>query len=473
MGTSPDYLIVGNWEIDRGTMFTDKDIKSASSVVVLGQTVVDELFGMDDPIGKYIRIRNLPFRVIGTLKSKGQGMGGEDQDNIVLSPLTTVRQRLKGSRRPQMVDVAFVKVEDESKISAVQQRVTYRLRARHNLKDTQEDDFEVRDMTEIVNKVRSVGRALSILLALIASISLLVGSIGIMNMMLVSVTERTREIGTRKAIGASNKWIMFQFLVESVLISFLGSFVGLVLGIALSQIGGAVMEATVPVSLWAVALSASVAVVVGIASGGYPAYKAMKLDEKSEHPEIAKEASEAQQKAQNYPEAIRLYQQYLDGMKDKAEVTDLFMFGRLYYMAAGSLSTPAPVDSTQTEAPVVAVVDSIQLKAYLVEADTIFAQVAERVPNNYLGNFWRARTNAMLDPETTQGLAKPYYEKALAILEENPKASKNVLIECESYLGYYYFLKEEYEQSKVYWEKILAIDPENATAKQAMEGLQP
>ena len=278
MGTSPDYLIVGNWEIDRGTMFTDKDIKSASSVVVLGQTVVDELFGMDDPIGKYIRIRNLPFRVIGTLKSKGQGMGGEDQDNIVLSPLTTVRQRLKGSRRPQMVDVAFVKVEDESKISAVQQRVTYRLRARHNLKDTQEDDFEVRDMTEIVNKVRSVGRALSILLALIASISLLVGSIGIMNMMLVSVTERTREIGTRKAIGASNKWIMFQFLVESVLISFLGSFVGLVLGIALSQIGGAVMEATVPVSLWAVAVSASVAVVVGIASGGYPAYKAMKLD---------------------------------------------------------------------------------------------------------------------------------------------------------------------------------------------------
>ncbi len=278
MGTSPDYLIVGNWEIDRGTMFTDKDIKSASSVVVLGQTVVDELFGMDDPIGKYIRIRNLPFRVIGTLKSKGQGMGGEDQDNIVLSPLTTVRQRLKGSRRPQMVDVAFVKVEDESKISAVQQRVTYRLRARHNLKDTQEDDFEVRDMTEIVNKVRSVGRALSILLALIASISLLVGSIGIMNMMLVSVTERTREIGTRKALGASNKWIMFQFLVESVLISFLGSFVGLVFGIALSQIGGAVMEATVPVSLWAVAVSASVAVVVGIASGGYPAYKAMKLD---------------------------------------------------------------------------------------------------------------------------------------------------------------------------------------------------
>ena len=201
--------------------------------------------------------------------------------------------------------------------------------------------------------------------------------------------------------------------------------------------------------------------------------KAMKADETTVHPEIAKEASEAMQKAQNYPEAIRLYKQYLDEMKDKAEVTDLFMFGRLYYMAAGALSAPASVDSTQAEAPIVAAVDTIQMKAYLIEADTIFAQVAERVPDNYLGNFWRARTNAMLDPETTQGLAKPYYEKALAILEQNPKASKNILIECESYLGYYYFLKEEYEQSKVYWEKILVIDPENATAKQAMEGLQP
>ena len=198
--------------------------------------------------------------------------------------------------------------------------------------------------------------------------------------------------------------------------------------------------------------------------------KAMKADEKSEHPEIAKEASEAQQKAQNYPEAIRFYQLYLDGMKDKAEVTDLFMFGRLYYMAAGAM-TPTPGDSTANQS--VAAVDTIQRKAYLMEADTIFAQVAERVPDNYLGNFWRARTNAMLDPETTMGLAKPYYEKALAILEQNPKASKNVLIECESYLGYYYFLKEEYEQSKVYWEKILAIDPENPTAKQAMEGLKP
>ncbi len=197
--------------------------------------------------------------------------------------------------------------------------------------------------------------------------------------------------------------------------------------------------------------------------------RAMNMDEEKKHPEIAKEASEAQQKAQNYPEAIRLFQVYLEGLQEDCEVTDLFMFGRLYYMAAGSLS-PSQTDSVEEES-VIAAVDTIQRNAYLVEADTIFAQVSVRVPDNYLGYFWRARTNAMLDPETTLGLAKPYYEKALSILEENPKASKSVLIECESYLGYYYFLKELYEESKVYWNKILEIDPENATAKQALEGI--
>lgn len=197
--------------------------------------------------------------------------------------------------------------------------------------------------------------------------------------------------------------------------------------------------------------------------------KALEADTEKEHPDIAKEASQAYEKWQDYPEAIRMYQLYLDGLKGGEEdVSDLFLFGRLYYMAAGSLA--APVDSTANE--VVAAVDTIQKKAYLAEADTIFAQVAQRVPDNYLGYFWRARTNAMLDPETTLGLAKPYYEKALSVLEQNPKASKSVLIECESYLGYYYFLKSEYDESKIYWNKILAIDPENPTAKQALEGIE-
>lgn len=182
--------------------------------------------------------------------------------------------------------------------------------------------------------------------------------------------------------------------------------------------------------------------------------EAMKADTENQHPEIAKEASEAYEDYHMYPDAIRMYKIYLDKIKDKAEVSDLFLLGRLYYMAAG-------MPDAGDEKP-----------AYLMEADTIFAQVSERVPDNYLGYFWRARVNAMSDPETTEGLAKPYYEKALSILENNPKASKSILIECESYLGYYYFQKEDYEQSKVYWNKILELDPENAVAKQALEGLK-
>lgn len=197
--------------------------------------------------------------------------------------------------------------------------------------------------------------------------------------------------------------------------------------------------------------------------------KAMKADKDKEHPEIAKEASEANEKVQNYPEAIRWFMVYLDGLKGKEEVTDLFLLGRLNYMAAGSMV--ASVDSLKTD-QVIAAVDTIQKKAYLFEADTIFAQVSERVPDNYMGYFWRARTNAMLDPETTQGLAKPYYEKALSILEANPNASKSLLIECQSYLAYYYIQIKDFEQSKIYWNKNLAIDPENATAKQALDWIK-
>lgn len=203
---------------------------------------------------------------------------GNDQDNIILMPATTLRQRLRGSHRPQYADTAFVKVTEEDKIESVANRIEYQLRARHRLKEDVENDFTVRPMTDMVENVRKVGLILSILLASIASISLVVGSIGIMNMMLVSVTERTREIGTRKALGAPNKWIMFQFLSESVLISFIGSFIGMLLGVALSQIGGVVLARQVPVSVWSVIISVSVAVIVGISSGLMPAIKAMKLD---------------------------------------------------------------------------------------------------------------------------------------------------------------------------------------------------
>ena len=277
-GTTPEYLNVGNWEIDKGTMFTEKDLKTGRPYAVIGQTIVNELFGLQDPIGKTLRLKGKPFTVIGTLKEKGDGLMGDDQDNIVMMPATTLRQRLRGSHRPQYTDIAFVKVVQEDKMESVANRIEYQLRARHHLKEGTDNDFTVRLMTDMVDKVRNVGFVLSALLAAIASISLVVGSIGIMNMMLVSVTERTREIGTRKALGAPNRWIMCQFLTESILISFIGSFIGMLIGVILSQIGGQIFDKTVPISVWSVIISVSVAVIVGVVSGLMPAIKAMKLD---------------------------------------------------------------------------------------------------------------------------------------------------------------------------------------------------
>lgn len=278
IGTTPEYLQIGNWEIQSGVPFTEADVKTGKPYILIGQTIVEELFGLQDPVGKTLRLKSRPFTIVGVLKEKGDGLMGNDQDNVILMPATTLRQRLRGSQRPQMSDIAFVKVSSEDKMETVAQRVEYQLRARHHLKEGTPNDFTINLMTEMVEKVRSVGLILSILLAAIASISLVVGSIGIMNMMLVSVSERTREIGTRKALGAPNKWIMAQFLTESVMISFMGSFVGMVLGIGLSQIGGIIFEKQVPVSVLSIIIAVSVAVVVGIASGLMPALKAMKLD---------------------------------------------------------------------------------------------------------------------------------------------------------------------------------------------------
>jgi len=277
-GTTPDFLKVNNWEIETGIPFTEKDLKSGKPYVLIGQTVIDELFGLQNPLGKVLRLKGQPFTVIGTLKSKGDNLMGQDEDNVILTPATAVRQRLRGSNRPNYTDVAFVKVTEEDKMEMVAKRIEYQLRARHHIKDGVASDFSVNLMTEMVEKVRSIGLILSILLSAIASISLVVGSIGIMNMMLVSVTERTREIGTRKALGAPNRWIMTQFLAESLIISFMGSFIGLIFGVVLSQIAGALYDKDVPISILSVIISASVAVLVGVISGIMPARKAMKLD---------------------------------------------------------------------------------------------------------------------------------------------------------------------------------------------------
>lgn len=277
-GTNPEFMIVNNWELEDGIMFTDKDVKAAKPYAVVGQTVVNELFGLQNPIGKTIRLKGKPFTVVGTLKEKGDGLMGDDQDNVILMPWTTVRQRLEGSERPQYTNIAFVKATTEDKMESVAKRVEYMLRTRHRLKEGVKNDFTIRLMTEMVEKVRSVGFILSALLAVIASISLVVGSIGIMNMMLVSVTERTREIGTRKALGAPNNWVMTQFLAESVLISFIGSFIGMIFGVMFSQIAGMALGYEVPISIWSVIVSVSVAIIVGIVSGLMPALKATHLN---------------------------------------------------------------------------------------------------------------------------------------------------------------------------------------------------
>jgi putative ABC transport system permease protein len=276
-GSNVDYLKTGNWEIEGGRWISDRDVKAGSAFVVIGQTLKKELFKGDDPIGQVIRIRNVPLTVIGVLKAKGQAMGN-DQDAVVIMPYTTYRRRIRGSYIPNRVNSVMVQVDRQENIERAKRLIETALRESRRLKPEAANDFQIQDMTELLDSIRSVGVYLSILLSAIASISLIVGSIGIMNMMLVAVTERTREIGIRKAIGAKNSAIMWQFLLEAIIISFLGSMVGMVLGIGLGQVGGALFDKSVPISVITVVISFSVAILVGLASGLFPAYKATKLD---------------------------------------------------------------------------------------------------------------------------------------------------------------------------------------------------
>ncbi|MDR2098714.1 MAG: ABC transporter permease [Rickettsiales bacterium] len=278
VASTPDYMLTGNWEIGKGQALDSRDVRSAAALALIGHTIENELFRGDDPVGKTIRIGNVPFTVKGVLKAKGQGMGGNDQDAAIIMPITTYRRRIRGSWIPNRVNYIMAQVDSEGNIEKAKGLIETALREFRRLKPGADNDFRIDDMTEMLNTIRSVGTYLSILLASIASISLLVGSIGIMNMMLVSVTERTREIGIRKAIGAKNSAIMGQFLLEAVLISFIGSMAGMFLGIAIGQAAGAILDKDVPISMITVIISFATAVVVGIASGLFPAIKATKLD---------------------------------------------------------------------------------------------------------------------------------------------------------------------------------------------------
>ena len=278
LGTYPDYTNIQDIELEHGTFFDMTAVKNASTYAVIGPDTATELGLPENPVGEIIRIHNMPFVIIGVMKARGDSAFGS-QDDMVIIPITTLKKRVQGSAFPDSVTMVALKIFNDADNNVVIEQLSSLLRQRHRLKDGDEDDFQITDMKQIMETMNTVTGYLKLLLIAIAAVSLLVGSIGIMNMMLVSVVERTREIGVRKAVGAKEGVIIIQFLSESVMISFIGSMIGLVLGVGLSQgVGRFILDYNVPFSIWPVILSVSVAVVVGLASGVMPAIKAAKLN---------------------------------------------------------------------------------------------------------------------------------------------------------------------------------------------------
>lgn len=273
-GVSVDYLQVRNREIDSGSMFSDSEQMSRATVAVVGQTVVTELFAGEDPIGQKIRIGRIPFTVIGTLKSSGAGFGG-DNDDIVLVPYTTAQARLSGS---DSVNQIWIQAVDEKSMSSLQDEIVQNLRTVHRLSAAAEDDFTIRNQADMIELVSESTETFTLLLGAIAGISLLVGGIGIMNMMLVAVTERTKEIGLRIAVGARGSDIMLQFLMESVLICVMGGLLGLVFGVGGAYVLQNFFSVNTALSTDTMIISVGFAAFVGVAFGLYPAYRASKLD---------------------------------------------------------------------------------------------------------------------------------------------------------------------------------------------------
>lgn len=277
-GVTVGVFVVNDWKLTSGRPFTDQDMRSATKVAILGSTVARELFGYSDPVGEIIRIKKIPFQVIGVLESKGESSWGRDQDDIVMVPVTTAQKRQFGMPRPNMVSSITVKVKSEDLMAVAQEEVTLLLRQRHKITSFQDDDFTVRNMAQAMEAAQQSTKVMSLLLGSIASVSLLVGGIGIMNVMLVSVTERTREIGIRMAVGATSKDIMLQFLVESGMLSMTGGFAGVLFGTILSRILSGAFEWQTVVLPGSIALAFGFSALVGIVFGLYPAYKASLLN---------------------------------------------------------------------------------------------------------------------------------------------------------------------------------------------------
>ena len=276
-GITPDYMSIREWAVTSGQTLTEADVRSAARVAILGQTVVKNLFGSIDPVGKTIRIRNSPFQVVGVLGTKGQSLDGRDQDDSILIPVSTAQRKLFGTQIPGSVRYIMAQAKSPELMTQALDEMTLLLRQRHRIAEGADDDFTIRNLTALAETASSTARILSIMLGAIASISLLVGGIGIMNIMLVSVTERTREIGIRMAIGARPQDVMTQFLLEAIIMSILGCLLGIVLGISGAWLVSVLADITVVVTLWSLLLSFVVAGGIGVFFGYYPARKGAHL----------------------------------------------------------------------------------------------------------------------------------------------------------------------------------------------------
>ena len=274
-GVNANFQDVNNWTMTSGRFFSDKNVQNRERVAVVGQTVVKNLFADEDPVGKEIRVKNIPFRVIGVLKSKGNGTMGNDQDDTVLIPYTTSMERVEGIAYLRRV---YVVAKDDEGIDRLQADIENLLRVRHNIKDTNLDDFNIQNMKSIMETVAQTTGTFTLFLGAVAAISLVVGGIGIMNIMLVSVTERTREIGVRKALGATYSVIVTQFLIEAVVISLIGGFIGIAFGIGASKVIGMVSGMSTIVSVPTIIMSFAFSMAIGLIFGIYPARKAAKLN---------------------------------------------------------------------------------------------------------------------------------------------------------------------------------------------------
>lgn len=274
-GVSPSLQTINNLTMKDGRFITEKNVQNRERVAVVGSTIVKNLFGNEDPVGKDIRVKNIPFKIIGVLESKGNSSMGEDQDDVVYIPYTTAMERVQGVDYLRMV---YVSAKDDNGIDRLQADIENLLRVRHNIKDSNLDDFNIRNMQSIMETMQATTSTLTLFLGAVAAISLVVGGIGIMNIMLVSVTERTREIGIRKALGATYNVIVTQFLIEAVVISLMGGIIGIIFGIGASQLISKFSGMSTVLSIPTIFLSFGFSIAIGLVFGVYPARKAARLN---------------------------------------------------------------------------------------------------------------------------------------------------------------------------------------------------